>query len=67
MLEELSRELAGRLKVVKVNVDQNPHLSQRFNARSIPMLVVMRDGQVRETVVGAQSKAMLRQALTPHL
>ena len=67
VLEELSRELAGRLKVIKVNVDQNPRLAARFNARSIPMLVVMRDGQVRETVVGAQPKAALRQTLAPYL
>lgn len=67
VLEELSRELAGRLKVVKVNVDENPRLAARFNARSIPMLVVFHEGKVRETVVGAQPKAALRQTLAAYL
>lgn len=60
VLEELSQEMAGRLKVVKVNVDENPRLASHFNARSIPMLVLMQHGEVRETVVGAQPKAALR-------
>jgi thioredoxin 2 len=67
VLEELSRELAGRLKVVKVNVDQSPRLSARFDARSIPMLVVIHDGEVRRKLIGAQPKAALRQALGPYL
>lgn len=67
VLEDLSRDLAGRLKVVKVNVDENPRLAARFNARSIPMLVVMSQGQVRETLVGAQPKAALRRALDAYV
>ena len=67
VLEELSRELAGKLKVVKVNVDENPRLAARFNARSIPMLVLIEGGQVLETVVGAQPKAALRQLVDAHL
>ena len=67
VLEELARELAGRLKVVKVNVDENPRLAARFNARSIPMLVVIAGGEVRETLVGAQPKAALRRALAGYL
>lgn len=46
-------ELAGKLKVVKVNVDNAPRLSQRFQARSIPMLLLMRDGKVIGQRVGA--------------
>ncbi len=46
-------EFAGRLKVVKVNVDNAPRLSQRFQARSIPMLLMMRDGKVISQQVGA--------------
>jgi thioredoxin 2 len=48
-----SRELAGKLKVVKVNVDTAPHVSQRFDARSIPMLVVLRNGNIVSKQVGA--------------
>jgi thioredoxin 2 len=48
-----AQELAGKLKVVKVNVDGAPRLSQRFQARSIPMLVLLRNGNVVSQQVGA--------------
>ncbi len=67
ILEELSREYAGRLKVVKVDVDQNPALAQRFEAFSIPTLVVLRDGRVVDRIVGALPKQQLAVRLTPHL
>lgn len=67
ILEELARDHAGRLKVVKVNVDENPALSQRFDARSIPTLVVLRDGRVVDRVVGALPKPQLAARLSPHL
>lgn len=53
-LEELSRRYAGRLKVVKVDVDRAPGVARRFEARSIPLLVFLRGGRVVESVVGAQ-------------
>jgi thioredoxin 2 len=67
VLEQLSREWAGRLKVVKVNVDENPALARRFDARSIPTLVVLRDGRVVDRIVGALPKPELSIRLTPHL
>jgi thioredoxin 2 len=67
MLDELARESGGRLKVVKVNVDENPVLAQRFNAMSIPTLVVMKDGQVVHRVVGALPKPQLEAQILPHL
>ena len=67
VLEALSRELAGRLKVIKVNVDDNPRLAARFDARSIPTLVLLQDGEVRERVLGAQPKAALRSLIDPYL
>ena len=63
ILEKLSREFAASLKVVKVNVDGSPHISQRFNASSIPMLVFMRNGEAIDTVVGAQPEHVLRAAV----
>jgi len=59
-LETLSREFAGRIKVVKVNVDDSPGLAQRFSARSIPMLLILDGGQVLDTMIGAQPTPMLR-------
>jgi thioredoxin 2 len=67
ILEELARDHAGRLKVIKVNVDENPALSARFDARSIPTLVVLRDGRVVDRVVGAMPKPQLAARLSPHL
>ena len=67
MLEELARDYAGRLKVVKVNVDQNPQLSATFQARSIPTMIVMRDGRVMDRVVGAVPKTDLTVRLMPYL
>lgn len=67
ILEDLSKEFAGRLKVVKVNVDDNPATAQRFQAFSIPTMVVMRDGNVVDRIVGAMPKPALAARLTPHL
>ena len=67
VLEELSRDLAGRLKIIKINVDDNPRLAARFDARSIPTLVLLQDGQIRERVVGAQPKAALRRLVDRYL
>jgi thioredoxin 2 len=60
VLESLSREMAGRLKVVKVNVDDSPALAQRYRAQSIPMLLVMDQGKVVDTLIGAQPAPMMR-------
>jgi thioredoxin 2 len=67
MLDELARESGGRLKVVKVNVDENPALARRFDAMSIPTLVVLKDGQVVHRVVGALPKPQLEAQILPHL
>jgi thioredoxin 2 len=67
IVEELSRDFAGRLKVIKVNVDENPRLAQQFDARSIPTLVVLQGGRVVDRIVGALPKSELTVRLTPHL
>src|SRR5688572_18455050 len=67
ILEQLAREYAGRLKVVKVNVDENPATQQRFQAMSIPTLVVISGGRVVDRIVGALPKGDLTVRLTPHL
>ena len=60
ILERLSVEFAGRIKVIKVNVDESPTVAQRYEARSIPMLLLMRSGEVVNTVIGAQSEHVMR-------
>jgi thioredoxin 2 len=67
ILEDLSREYAGRLKVVKVNVDENPATQQRFQAYSIPTMVVIKNGRVVDRIVGALPKPQLSVRLTPYL
>ena len=67
IVEELSRDYAGRLKVIKVNVDDNPATAQRFQAYSIPTLVVLKEGRTVDRVVGALPKSQLAVRLTPHL
>jgi thioredoxin 2 len=67
MLDELARGSGGRLKVVKVNVDENPVLARRFDAMSIPTLVVMKDGQVVNRIVGALPRPQLEAQILPHL
>jgi thioredoxin 1 len=63
IVEEISRGEAGRARVVKVNVDEQPELAQRFGIASIPTLLVFSKGQVRERFVGVQSATTLRAAL----
>jgi thioredoxin 2 len=67
VLEDLAKRYAGQLKVVKVDVDANPELATRFGAQSIPLLVVIRDGQEIDRIVGALPRAALEQRLGPVL
>ena len=67
ILDELAHEYAGRLKVVKVNVDENQGLARRFDASSIPTIVVLRDGSVVNRIVGAMPREELEAQIKPHL
>ena len=61
------REHPGRLKVIKVNVDDNRALSQRLGAMSIPTMVVMKDGRELDRIVGAMPKPALEARVMPFL
>ena len=67
VLEQLNTELTGKLKIVKVNVDEAPDLAQQFGIRSIPTLLVFKGGKVVDQAVGAKSKAQFASWLQPHL
>jgi thioredoxin 2 len=67
VLEDLALRHAGRVKVVRVDVDDNAGLAARFGARSIPLLVVLHGGQEVDRVVGALPRAALEQRLAGEL
>ena len=59
MLEEVTTEMNGRLTLAKLDVDENPEAASQYGVRSIPMLVLFRNGEVVDSTVGASSKANL--------
>src|SRR5215831_759723 len=63
VVDELAKEYAGKLKVVKMNVDDNPQTPGRFGVRGIPNLIVFKSGKVHEQIVGAVPKTRLSQAI----
>jgi thioredoxin 2 len=62
-LEELAKEMAGRVRVAKLNVDENPSTATRFQVRSIPTLLVLKGGKEMERIVGVQPKAEIERRL----
>ena len=67
VVAQLADDYAGKVKVGKLDVDSEPNTAQRFNVRSIPTILVFKDGSLVETVVGAVPKATLVDALEKHL
>jgi thioredoxin 1 len=63
LIDELAGEYAGRLKVVKINVDDNPETPARYGVRGIPNLLIIKSGQVKEQIVGAVPKSHLVRAV----
>ena len=66
IVEELAAEYSDRVKVGKVDVDENQRIAQRFNIRSIPSILFFKDGEHVDTVVGAVPKAQLEQKIEEH-
>lgn len=56
VVDELAKEYEGKLKVVKMNVDDNPLTPSKYGVRSIPNLLLIKNGQVKEQIIGAQPK-----------
>ena len=59
VVEEIAQEREGKLKVLKLNVDENPETARKYRVMSIPTLMVFRDGDERKRVVGAKGKSQL--------
>ena len=67
VLDEVADSYAGKLKVAKLNIDENPETPPKFGVRGIPTLMLFKDGEVAATKVGALSKAQLTAFLDEHL
>ncbi|MDH4125632.1 MAG: thioredoxin TrxA [Gammaproteobacteria bacterium] len=67
ILDEAATEFADRLSIVKLNVDENPNTAQKFGIRSIPTLMLFKDGSVHAQKLGAMSKSQLNAFLEANL
>ena len=63
VLDELAGEYDGKVKIAKLNVDENPAIAGKFGVRSIPTLLFFREGQIVDQVIGAASKTDLKKRL----
>jgi thioredoxin 1 len=66
-VEDIAREHAGKLKVVKMNVDENMNTPGKYNIRGIPTLLVFKGGQVADQVVGAVPKEQIEKVIERHI
>ena len=67
VLEDIAKDQAGRVTIAKLNVDDNPEIARRFDVMSIPTLLLFKDGEVVNRMVGAKGKNQLLTELEPHL
>jgi len=67
MLEEISNDYSDRIKICKMDVDDNPNTPNKFNVRGIPTLIIFKDGNVEATKVGALSKVQLIEFIESNL
>lgn len=63
IVDELADEYAGKVKIGKLDVDENPQTSMKFGVQSIPTMIFFKDGQAKDTVIGFQSKDNLKAKL----
>ena len=67
VLEELDKEIGDQVKIAKLNVDENPESASRFGVMSIPTLIVFKDGQPVDKVIGFQPKDSLKSVVSRHM
>jgi len=63
IIEELAAEIGDKVKIGKMDVDQNPQIAQKYGIMSIPTIIIFKQGEIKETLVGLQSKEILKLAL----
>ncbi|MBK8515587.1 MAG: thioredoxin [Saprospiraceae bacterium] len=67
IIEDLAHQYEGKATIGKVNVDENPEISMKYGIRSIPTILIIKDGQVVDKQVGVTTKASLESKLAAHL
>ena len=67
VVEELSTEYEGRAVIGKLNVDNNPEVPSQFNVRGIPTFLIFKNGELKEKIVGAQTKQYLKDKIEAHI
>ena len=67
LLEEMAQELGGRVTIAKVNIDQNPQTPSKYGVRGIPTLMLLKNGELTATKVGAAPKGALQQWVEEHI
>ena len=67
VIEELDGEYQGKIRFFKLNIDENQDIASRFNIMSIPTLIVFRNGEVGEMIVGVKSKASMKAKFDEYL
>ncbi len=67
VLDEIATEQAGKVRVAKLNVDDNPDVARRFDVMSIPTLIIFKDGEPQKRLVGAKGKGQLLEELAEYL
>jgi thioredoxin 1 len=67
VLDEIATEQAGKVRIAKLNVDDNPDIARRFDVMSIPTLIIFKDGEPQKRLVGAKGKGQLLEELAEYL
>ena len=67
IVEEISKDLAGKLKVAKIDVDKAQELAAQFNIMSVPTLILFKDGEPVDMIIGAMSKDQMLEKINPQL
>jgi len=67
VVEQLAGEYDGKIKIGKLDVDENPETAVKFGVRSIPTLLLFKNGQVVDTIIGAVQKQVIVQKITPYI
>ena len=67
IIEELAEEFEGKLKVGKLNTDENPNIAMQYGIRAIPTVILFKNGEVVDTRIGVQPKDALKQMVMSHL